>query len=202
LVGVLPLCIQTKSNSNDENSKSHPLREYQQALNPKTGRLEIVYVDLEKVYPNHDNPMSEEYSFEELRAKHRGWLDHEWAAIRRKEQEEARKAAEAVAVAKLPKSPADPVALQQLDEQVSKPRSAALAPKQVDEQPPKPKTVPLKGSIDDEMNANDENAQPSREDMEKAKAARRARREEKANRTRKIQVMDVKEVRGETQTGR
>jgi checkpoint serine/threonine-protein kinase len=202
LVGVLPLCIQTKSNSNDENSKSHPLREYQQALNPKTGRLEIVYVDLEKVYPNHDNPMSEEYSFEELRAKHRGWLDHDWAAIRRKEQEEARKAAEAVAAAKLPKSPAAPLALQQLDEQVSKPRSAAFAPKQVDDQPPKPKTVPLKGSIDDEMNANDENAQPSREDMEKAKAARRARREEKANRTRKIQVMDVKEVRGETQTGR
>lgn len=119
--------------------------------------------------------MSEEYSFEELRAKHRGWLDHDWAAIRRREQDEARKAAEAAAPAK----------------QV-KPKAAPLAPKQ--------KTVPLKGSIDDDMAANDENTPPSQEDMEKAKAARRARREEKANRTRKIKVMDVKEVRGETQT--
>jgi checkpoint serine/threonine-protein kinase len=179
----LPLCIQTKSNSNNENSKPHPLREHQQALNAKTGRLEIVFVDLEKVYPNHDNPMSEEYSFEELRAKHKGWLDHDWATIRYEEQEEARKVAEAAAAAKIPK-----------------PKAAPLAPKQIDEQLPKPKTVPLKGSVDDEIDANDENAPPSREDMEKAKAARKARRDEKANRTRKIQVMDVKEVRGETQT--
>jgi checkpoint serine/threonine-protein kinase len=179
----LPFCIQTKSNSNNENSKLHPLREHQQALNPKTGRLEVVFVDLEKVYPNYDNPMSEEYSFEELRAQHRGWLDYDWAAIRRKEQEEARKATEAAA------------ALKQ-----SKPKASPLAPKEVDDQPPKLKTVPLKGSIDDEMAGNDENMPPSQEDMEKAKAARRARREEKANRTRKIKVMDVKEVRSETQT--
>lgn len=151
-------------------------------MNPKTGRLEVVFVDLEQVYPNRDDPMSEEYSFEELRAKHRGWLDHDWAAIRLKEQEEARKAAEAIA----PKQ--------------SKPKPAPLAPKDADVQPLKLKTVPLKGSIDDDMAANDENTPPSQEDLEKAKAARRARREEKANRTRKIKVMDVKEVRGETQT--
>jgi checkpoint serine/threonine-protein kinase len=173
----LPFCIQTKSNPIDENSKSHPLREHQQALNPKTGRLEVVFVDLEKVYPNYDNPMSEEYSFEELRAQHRGWMDYDWAAIRRKEQEEAVKAAEA-----------------------AKPKVNPLAPKQAEEQSSKPKTVPLKGSIDDELVGNDENMPPSQEDMEKAKAARRARREEKANRTRKIKVMDVKEVRSETQT--
>lgn len=129
--------------------------------------------------------MSEEYSFEELRAKHRGWLDYDWAAIRRKEQEQARKAAEAATLVKQPK-----------------PKASPLAPKQVEDQPPKPKTVPLKGSIDDEIAANDENTPPSQEDMEKAKAARRARREEKANRTRKIKVMDVKEVRGETQTSK
>ncbi|KAH7091097.1 Mad3/BUB1 homology region 1-domain-containing protein [Paraphoma chrysanthemicola] len=174
---------ETKSDSNNENHKSHPLREHQQAVNPKTGRLEVVFVDLAKVYPNHDSPMSEEYSFEELRAKHRGWMDYDWAAIRRKEQDEAEKKAEAAALAKQPK-----------------PKAAALAPKQVEEQLVKPQTVPLKGSIDDEMDANDENTPPSQEDMEKAKAARRARREEKANRTRKIKVMDVKEVRGETQT--
>jgi checkpoint serine/threonine-protein kinase len=198
----LPFCIQTKSDFNDENIKAHPLREHQQALNPKTGRLEVVFVDLQKVYPNRDEPMSEEYSFEELRAKHRGWLDHDWAAIRRKEQEEARKAAEAAAApVKQPKSKAAPLAPKQSDEQPLQAKPAPLAPKQLDEPSPMPMTVPLKGSIDDEMVANDENTPPSQEDMEKAKAARRARREDKANRTRKIKVMDVKEVRGETQTG-
>lgn len=180
---ALAFCIQTKSNLDDEYFKPHPLREHQQAVNPRTGRLEVVFVDLEQVYPNRDDPMSEEYSFEELRANHRGWLNRDWAAIRRQEQEEARRVAEAA----LPRE--------------SKPKPAALAPKQVDEQPPKPKTVPLKGSVDDENAFNDENTPPSREDLEKAKAARRARREEKSNRTRKIKVMEVKEVRGETQTG-
>jgi checkpoint serine/threonine-protein kinase len=183
-VGVCHACIQTKSNPNDENVASHPLREHQQAVNPRTGRLEVVFVDLEKVYPNHEDPMSEEYSFEELRAKHRGWLDHDWSAIRRKEQEEARKVAEAAAAAKQPKA-----------------KAAPLAPKENTEQPPKPKTVPLKGCVDDDI-ANDENAPPSQVDLEKARAAKKARREERANRTRKIKVMEVKEIRGETQTGR
>jgi checkpoint serine/threonine-protein kinase len=161
------------------------LRECQQAVNPKTGRLEVVFVDLAKVYPNHESPMSDEFSFEELRAKHRGWMDYDWAAIRRKEQDEARREAEAAALARQPKC-----------------KAAALAPKQVEEQPAKPQTVPLKGSIDDELDTNDENTPPSQEDMEKAKAARKATREEKTNRTRKIKVMDVKEVRGETQTSK
>lgn len=152
-------------------------------MNAKTGRLEVVFVHLEKVYPNRDNPMSEEYSFEELRAKHRGWLDYDWSAIRQKEQKDAQRAAEAEALLKQPKA-----------------SSAPLAPKQIEEQAPKPRTVPLKGSIDDEIAANDENTPPSQEEVDKAKAARRARREEKANRTRKIKVMDVKEVRGEPQT--
>ncbi|KAH7349130.1 Mad3/BUB1 homology region 1-domain-containing protein [Pyrenochaeta sp. MPI-SDFR-AT-0127] len=173
---------ETKSISNDKNATLHPLREYQQALNPKTGRLEVVFVDLERVYPNFDNPMSEEYSFEELRAKHRGWLDHDWAAIRREELEQAQKVAEATAALRAPK-----------------PKAASLVFKDPPEQAPKPQTVPLKGSIDDEA-ANDENMPPSQIDIEKAKAAKKARREERANRTRKIKVMDVKEIRGETQT--
>jgi checkpoint serine/threonine-protein kinase len=128
--------------------------------------------------------MAEEYSFEELRARHRGWLEHDWAAIRHKEQEQARKAAKAVALSESTKRKAVP-----------------LAPRQVEEQPLKPKTVPLKGSIDDELAANDENAPPSQEDVQKARAAKKARREERANRTRKIKVMDVKETHSETQTG-
>ncbi|KAF1848547.1 uncharacterized protein K460DRAFT_364542 [Cucurbitaria berberidis CBS 394.84] len=173
---------ETKSDPNGENAQAHPLHDHQQALNPKTGRFEVVFVDLEKVYPNVENPMSEEYSFEELRAKHRGWLDYDWAAIRQKERELAQKVAEATATAKAPK-----------------PKTSPLAILRDPEQPPKPQTVPLKGSIDDDV-ANDENMPPSQADMEKTKAAKKAKREERANRTRKIKVMDVKEIRSETQT--
>ena len=203
-MGVCHSCIQTKSNLNDENVNTHPLREYQQAVNPRTGRVEVVFVDLEKVYPNHEDPMSEEYSFEELRAKHRGWMDHDWAAIRRKEleqeQEQVRRAAEAAAAAKQPKPKPMPLAPRQEPEQ-PKPKSMPLAPRQEPEQAAKPKTVPLKGSVDDDM-GNDENAPPSQVDVEKARAAKKARREERANRTRKIKVMETKEIRGETQTSK
>ena len=127
--------------------------------------------------------MSEEYSFEELRAKHRGWLNYDWAVVRQKERDQAQKAAEATATAKAPTS-----------------KASALVVMRDVEQPPKPQTVPLKGSVDDEV-ANDENTPPSQADIEKSKGAKKARREERANRTRKIKVMDVKEIRGETQTG-
>ena len=45
--------------------------------NPKTGKIERVFVNLEAVYPNPNDP-NEEFSFEELRAKHRGWLQRDW----------------------------------------------------------------------------------------------------------------------------
>ncbi|KAF1949315.1 hypothetical protein CC80DRAFT_599061 [Byssothecium circinans] len=173
---------ENESNPNDEPAIPHPLREHQQAVNPKTGRLEIVYVDLQKVYPNREDPMSEEYSFEELRARHRGWLDLDWAAIRREEQEKARQPVEASA------------------SKPAKPKSSPLAHKEQQRESPKPQTVPLKGSIDDDNDMNDENMPPSQVDVEKTKAAKKARREERANRTRKIKVMEVKEIRGETQT--
>ena len=51
----------------------------QQTVNARTGKIERVFVDLEAVYPN-DNDLNEEMSFEELRAKSRGWLDRDWAA--------------------------------------------------------------------------------------------------------------------------
>ena len=50
----------------------------QQAVNPRTGKIERVFVNLEAVYPNPDD-LNEEYSFEELRARHRGWLDKRWS---------------------------------------------------------------------------------------------------------------------------
>ncbi len=168
--------------------------------------------------------MSEEYSFEELRAKHRGWMDHDWAAIRRKEQEQTQKSAEAAANTKAQKSKTAPMVFKDPPEQIAKPQTVPLKGsifKDLPEQPvkaqamplkgsvfkdppehtEKPKTIPLKGSIDDDA-ANDENAPPSLVEVEKVKAAKKARREERANRTRKIKVMDVKEIRGETQTSK
>jgi len=174
--------FQTLSDSNNENSITHPLRG---AINPKTGRLEVVYVDLEQVYPNTNDPTAAENSFEELRARHRGWLDYDWAAIRREKQEQIRKENEAIAASKAQKA-----------------KPLPLAPKKVMEQVPKPQTVPLKGGIEDNLVLNDENQPPSQAELEQAKAAKKARREERANRTRKIQVMEVREIKAETQTSK
>lgn len=51
----------------------------QQITNPRTGKVERVFVNLEAVYPNPDDH-NEEMSFEELRAKFRGWTDRDWVA--------------------------------------------------------------------------------------------------------------------------
>lgn len=52
--------------------------EQQQVTVPQTGKVERRFVDLAAVYPNDDD--SVEMSFEELRAKSRGWLDRDWDA--------------------------------------------------------------------------------------------------------------------------
>ena len=51
-------------------------------MNAKTGKIERVFVNLEAVYPNPSDP-KEELCFEELRARHRGWLDKDWTALRK-----------------------------------------------------------------------------------------------------------------------
>ncbi|KAI9761686.1 MAG: hypothetical protein M4579_000920 [Chaenotheca gracillima] len=47
-------------------------------MNQRTGRTERVFVNLDAIYPNPQDP-NEEWSFEELRAKHRGWTDKVWS---------------------------------------------------------------------------------------------------------------------------
>ena len=51
-------------------------------MNSKTGRIERVFVDLQAVYPD-EQASCEERSFEELRAKSRGWLDQDWSKKRK-----------------------------------------------------------------------------------------------------------------------
>ncbi|KAF2195485.1 hypothetical protein K469DRAFT_649500 [Zopfia rhizophila CBS 207.26] len=174
---------ETMSDSHNEQSKRHPLREHQQSVNPKTGRLEIVFVDLEKVYPDYNGPVGVEYSFEELRAKHRGWMDYDWASIRKEEEEKTFKPAETAPLTKQSKSKGTP-----------------LAPKDPATKASKIQTVPITIGIEENLVLSDENTPPSLVELEKAKMAKKARREERANRTRKIKVMEVREIRAETQT--
>ena len=56
---------------------------HRSTTNPKTGRVEHVFVDLDAVYPNPDD-LREEFCFEELRARHRGWLDRQWSPAKPK----------------------------------------------------------------------------------------------------------------------
>ncbi|KAJ5350887.1 hypothetical protein N7541_008614 [Penicillium brevicompactum] len=57
--------------------KEVPEHHVREAVNPRTGRRERVFVDLESVYPDRSNP-AHEMSFEELRAIKRGWMDKDW----------------------------------------------------------------------------------------------------------------------------
>jgi checkpoint serine/threonine-protein kinase len=157
------------------------MREYQQCINSKTGRLEIVFADLRLVYPDFDNPMAVEYSFEELRAKHRGWLDRDWASKKKARLENANQ--------------------QNGSQLITLPSQSTATPPPIEspERAHKPQTVPLKG-IEEDIGENDENVPPSQAEVEKARLSRKARREERANRTRKIKVMEVREIRAETQT--
>ena len=47
-------------------------------MNPKTGRQECVFVNLEAVYPDAGK-RGAEFCFEELRARHRGLLSKQWS---------------------------------------------------------------------------------------------------------------------------
>ena len=53
---------------------SHP---DQAVINPRTGKPERVFVNLDAVYPNPKDP-SLEMSFEELRSANRGWMSKMW----------------------------------------------------------------------------------------------------------------------------
>ncbi|KAJ5088378.1 Mad3/BUB1 homology region 1 [Penicillium angulare] len=74
-----------ESNPNNHHQESQalsapeeiPEHHVREAVNPRTGRRERVFVDLEAVYPDRKNP-EHEISFEELRAMRRGWTSKNW----------------------------------------------------------------------------------------------------------------------------
>ncbi|KAL8860424.1 MAG: hypothetical protein Q9178_003083 [Gyalolechia marmorata] len=77
------------------------LAEQQQIINPKTGKIERVFVNLEAVYPNPNDPNAE-FSFEELRARSRGWADKVWVVEHRQENIQESRAQESKALSLLP----------------------------------------------------------------------------------------------------
>ncbi|KAH9845856.1 mitotic checkpoint serine/threonine protein kinase [Teratosphaeria destructans] len=176
--------------------------------NPKSGRLECVFVNLEAVYPEV-GPAAKEYCFEELRARHRGWLDKEW---RRPQQTNTALMPEMKLQIHTDPKPEAPDPRDDSFDLLSGPAQQAK-PKQgrfkiFEDAPQEPETSP-RPSIEDRVlvesfsktmalnDENDENAPPKPTDKE---IARQLRREERQNRTRKIQVMDVKHIKNETKT--
>ncbi|KAI9838511.1 MAG: hypothetical protein M1837_002437 [Sclerophora amabilis] len=67
-----------------ENLPPSKITSGREQVNGRTGKVERVFVDLEAIYPNADDH-SEEWSIEELRAMHRGWVGRDWS--KEKEQQ-------------------------------------------------------------------------------------------------------------------
>ena len=180
-------------------------------VNPKTGRKECVFVNLEEVYPR-DGYHGAEYCFEELRARRRGWVR------RNSPPHKSKSKPKTVPLAPADTSYDDSRSMDASKLSFSKPEGIEETPPELTTQPKQrgfkifedvpPKSSPLPQdevqeapekefqtlALNDE---NDENMAPSKADIDLAK---RLRREERANRTRKIKVMDVKHIKNETQT--
>ena len=198
-----------------EKSTSGEIDNYQCVRNPKTGRLECVFVNLEAVYPQ--SARGSEYSFEELRARHRGWTNKQCPREERAPKPE------------LPTTQSFDMELDHEVEEKAEPRAKGFKihldePEAVPERSPKPKQrgfkifedvssepgpstkTPKKDEVFVESSSktlalndeNDENAPPAQ--PTEAEIRKKMRREERANRTRKIQVMDVKHIKNETKT--
>lgn len=174
-------------------------------LNPKTGRLECVFVNLEALYPDPTD-LSVEFCFEELWVQDRGWSDKDWRRPRKLPEQ----------ISELPL-----IESMSIDEPELPQHDEAYAAEEVAE-PPRSKQRGFKIFEDSfEVDAvsrpehdvdkvfvetfsqtmalndeNDENAPPRQE----SKPHKKSRRHDDDNRTRKIQVMDVKHINNETKT--
>jgi checkpoint serine/threonine-protein kinase len=156
-------------------------------------------VDLESIYPDGDDTTGNEFCLEELRARHRGWLNRDWrqprVQVSKPEQPEPRPRAvnppdEALIDLEKPAKieifedaePSKPPAKKMsifADVESSKPPTKKMSIFEDVE----PSRAPVKIPIFD-----NESAPPPRLDG----AKRKARREERANRTRKLEILEVK----------
>jgi checkpoint serine/threonine-protein kinase len=82
-------CISQSLNRLNEKSISAQSKASRKVtINPRTGRAECVFVDVEAVYPQ-GMEQGEEFSFEELRARSRGLLKRDWSGEVGKAKEQA-----------------------------------------------------------------------------------------------------------------
>ncbi|KAK2792685.1 hypothetical protein FQN51_001604 [Onygenales sp. PD_10] len=95
-------------------------RNEKETVNPRTGKIERVFVNLEAIYPDPESPQHE-MSLEELRALSRGWMDIDWS----KQRKEALKEISGNVPCK------DPCTQKQGDESVDKHLSAQVQEKLV-----------------------------------------------------------------------
>lgn len=156
------LCMQSFQNrSNSNHPPDHVVRD-SRVVNPRTGRTERVFVNLELVYPNPEN-MAEEYCFEELRAASRGWLQ---------DKRQRQQGVQASSMKqKRPKMPAVET-------------TTTLIPLAGGE----PEDEQIARGTDQSLKIGNENGPPASSDEAERQLMKRLRREERANRTRRIRA--------------
>ncbi|KAF1356543.1 hypothetical protein BDV97DRAFT_287621 [Delphinella strobiligena] len=203
--GVQKMMVFRSTNSSSsrpayESSK----HESQRSVNPKTGRPECVFVNLEAVYPEPSNP-SIEFSFEELRARHRGLLDIDWSQVPRQQDRLHEQEKQSVSDSPPKKKgfaifqdelTPGPIAPPKHEFAIFHDENSENRPQTSSHDRPAPITIDSSLRVIPLRDENDENKPPQQRD---ADIAKRLRREERANRTRKIKVMEV-EHQNETQT--
>ncbi|KAI5364018.1 Putative serine/threonine-protein kinase, active [Septoria linicola] len=211
--------------SHSSSSSNH---DQQCVFNERTGRLECVFVNLEAVYPEAGN-LAMEYCFEELRARHRGWLNKDGKRSKIEKQKTLAKNDSFDIQLDTP-TPLQDNSTEEKDEKapvvkpVTKEKPFKIfsdAEEETPESRPTPKQKafeifedtdlePKQQSRDEQpalaakftktLALNDENDENTPPSKQEMDAAKKARREERANRTRKIKVMEVKHIKNETQT--
>lgn len=188
-------------------STSRSAHAHQCVLNPKNGRLECVFVNLNAVYPKQRDASSE-YCFEELRARHRGWLGKRQLNETVSVEESAARGTAVLAESKSEGAmnrgldvPDHVEGLGSLQAALPKERQRgfkifedALGEKEPTEQRNVTETN-LAERFSNSLALNDENDENHPPAPQPLDLAKQARREARANRTRKIKVMDVKHVK-------
>jgi checkpoint serine/threonine-protein kinase len=161
-------------------------------VNPKTGRKECVFANLELVYPSGDAESGYEFCFEELRAMKRGLIDPTGRIVKPKKQKVVGQQMESRPITP-PGQEVSPKntktsSVRKLDifHDTETSKVPVKMPIFEDSELPQTSKVPLKISVFEDSEVPQPKADAA------AKAARKARREEKANRTRKIAIMEVK----------
>lgn len=207
------------TNNEQHNSAQPPSNDsLQYSVNPRTGRQEYVFANLELVYPSGDAECGYEFCFEELRAMKRGLIDPTGRVVKQKKQKVVKETPAVERPVTPPKRAVSPKntkahSAKKLDifQDTETTKVPAKMPVFADEAQPLPAPAKLQIFADSEQRPEvetsqvpvkipilDENGEaPSAQDAA-SKAARRAKKEEKANRTRKLAIMEVK---AEPQTG-